>query len=1315
MKQKSLVLVLALVLVFVLGASAASLGTAFSYQGRLTDGGNPANGTYDVRFILYNADAGGSQIGVTVTNEDVTVSGGLFTTTIDFSSVVFTNEARWLEISVRPGTNTGAFTPLNPRQPLTPAPYALFAPSAQSAATATTADGVPWSGITGKPAGLDDGDNDTIYTAGAGLNLTGAQFSVSFGGSGAAGTASRSDHVHSGADITSGVVAEPRIDAAIARDSEILPAVLANDGAGSGLDADLWDGLDSAAFWRLGGNNLINPNTQFLGTTNNQSVEFRVNNARVLLLQPTTNAPNVIAGDSVNSVPFGTYGATISGGGSPFFTNLVAANHGTVGGGRGNEIHAGASWSTIAGGIANAILADATHSTIGGGQQNLIQTNATRSTISGGVQNSVQAGAGFSTIAGGSFNIISDNSNGAAIGGGQQNLIHTNSSDSTIGGGNRNTVQGSAGNSTIAGGTLNIVVGNSTAATIGGGSQNTNAGNYATIPGGFRNAALADFSFAAGNRAKANHSGSFVWADQVLIDFSSTAVNQFSVRANGGARFVTGGAGMTVDGSSVLAGTVSTTQLADGATLAEIADDDGPGSGLDADLVDGLNSTAFWKLAGNTGTTPGTDFLGTVDNQPLEVRVNNARVLRLEPTAVSPNIIAGFDANFVSGAVVGATIAGGGSSGFTNSVAADYSTIGGGRQNAILTNASRSTIAGGAGNNILSDSLYSTIGGGRFNTIQTNAIRATVAGGEGNTIQANSLQATISGGEGNMVLTNSGAATISGGFQNRAKGVSSVVAGGQQNAAIEFYASVGGGFANAASGPGSVIGGGTYNIVSNFYATVSGGQSNVAGGDFSFAAGRQAKALHPGAFVWADSIGTDFASSAINQFSVRAGGGVRLVTGGAGLTVDGAAVLSGTVGEAQLTDGATLAELSDDDGSGSGLDADLLDGLDSTAFWKLNGNSGTTPGTHFLGTADSQVLELKVNNSRALRLEPGTSPNVIGGFSGNLVAPGVVGAVIGGGGTNGFINQVTANHGTIGGGWANTNAGMNSTVGGGLNNSILTNTAAATIGGGAANFILTNSPFSTIGGGAQHRIQPNSTASTIGGGLNNAIQSNSADSTIGGGQLNRIEADSIRATIAGGSSSVIGTNSANSTIGGGNSHTVEANAANATIAGGSGNVITSNATGATIPGGALARARNYGQLAYASGGFGGASGNAQASQFVLRTTTANAVLTELFLDGSALRMVVPTNGVWSFDVLIVASGAAGASAGYQVRGVIENDGGTTALVGAVTETVLAEDDAAWDVTVSADDISDSLRVRVNGDAADSVRWVASVRTVEVIN
>lgn len=136
------------------------------------------------------------------------------------------------------------------------------------------------------------------------------------------------------------------------------------------------------------------------------------------------------------------------------------------------------------------------------------------------------------------------------------------------------------------------------------------------------------------------------------------------------------------------------------------------------------------------------------------------------------------------------------------------------------------------------------------------------------------------------------------------------------------------------------------------------------------------------------------------------------------------------------------------------------------AAWRLTGNSGTTAGTNFLGTTDNQALELKVNGERALRLEPLSfpetwGPNLIGGFSGNFVAGGLVGGTIGGGGQIGLVNRVTADFGTVGGGWNNVASGHAAVVDGGRGNTASGNQAS--LGGGRDN--TASGLFATIPGG----------------------------------------------------------------------------------------------------------------------------------------------------------------------------------------------------------------------------------------------------------
>lgn len=136
---------------FVLTANLATaqtpLDTAFSYQGRLSDGGGPANGVYDLGFRLYDAASGGSQIGTAVCYNDVVVANGLFTILLEFGAQ-FAGQERFLEIAVRGDTGLGCgnlagFVTLTPRQPLTAAPNALFALNASTADNATDLNGQP--------------------------------------------------------------------------------------------------------------------------------------------------------------------------------------------------------------------------------------------------------------------------------------------------------------------------------------------------------------------------------------------------------------------------------------------------------------------------------------------------------------------------------------------------------------------------------------------------------------------------------------------------------------------------------------------------------------------------------------------------------------------------------------------------------------------------------------------------------------------------------------------------------------------------------------------------------------------------------------------------------------------------------------------------------------------------------------------------------------------------------------------------------------------------------------------------------------------
>jgi hypothetical protein len=128
-------LLLAVTVLAISGADAFAQSTAFTYQGKLQDNQTPANGTYDLRFRLFDAASGGTQLGSTLCQDDVAVADGVFTVQLDFGSQFATTGDRYLEIEVRNDTgldcgSAAGFVVLAPRQQLTGTPFAIHANAA---------------------------------------------------------------------------------------------------------------------------------------------------------------------------------------------------------------------------------------------------------------------------------------------------------------------------------------------------------------------------------------------------------------------------------------------------------------------------------------------------------------------------------------------------------------------------------------------------------------------------------------------------------------------------------------------------------------------------------------------------------------------------------------------------------------------------------------------------------------------------------------------------------------------------------------------------------------------------------------------------------------------------------------------------------------------------------------------------------------------------------------------------------------------------------------------------------------------------------
>ncbi|MEI2725492.1 MAG: FG-GAP-like repeat-containing protein [Verrucomicrobiota bacterium] len=208
----------------------------------------------------------------------------------------------------------------------------------------------------------------------------------------------------------------------------------------------------------------------------------------------------------------------------------------------------------------------------------------------------------------------------------------------------------------------------------------------------------------------------------------------------------------------------------------------------------------------------------------------------------------------------------------------------------LTMNTNLSSVALGAGNT--ASAAFATVSGGTANN--ASATHATVSGGLQNT--ATGQQATVGGGYLNKASGER--SVVAGGYGNEASGYTAFLGAGLGNRVSGNYATLGGGDNNLASGGGAFVGGGSANQATNGFATVPGGEKNLAGGLYSFAAGRRAKALHEGAFVWADHQAADFASTTDDQFLIRALGGVGINTNnpnGAALAVNGNVIVTGTV------------------------------------------------------------------------------------------------------------------------------------------------------------------------------------------------------------------------------------------------------------------------------------------------------------------------------------------------------------------------------------------------------------------------------------
>ncbi len=149
-----------------------------------------------------------------------------------------------------------------------------------------------------------------------------------------------------------------------------------------------------------------------------------------------------------------------------------------------------------------------------------------------------------------------------------------------------------------------------------------------------------------------------------------------------------------------------------------------------------------------------------------------------------------------------------------------------------------------------------------------------------------------------------------------------------------------------------------------------------------------------------------------------------------------------------------------------------------------------------------------------------------------------------------------------------------------------------------------------------------------------------------------------------------------------------------------------------------AKTYNDYQHAKASVGFSnpGELGEAQYTNIIARKETEDNTPSKLLV-GEEGYVYLAANKMNTFRVLVVAASEDNTEgAAYEFKGLIKKDATTasTAIIGSVTKTVIAESVSAWDAAVTADTSNGALAITVSGESDKVIRWVAFIEMIEVL-
>jgi trimeric autotransporter adhesin len=136
---------------------------------------------------------------------------------------------------------------------------------------------------------------------------------------------------------------------------------------------------------------------------------------------------------------------------------------------------------------------------------------------------------------------------------------------------------------------------------------------------------------------------------------------------------------------------------------------------------------------------------------------------------------------------------------------------------------------------------------------------------------------------------------------------------------------------------------------------------------------------------------------------------------------------------------------------------------------------------------------------------------------------------------------------------------------------------------------------------------------------------------------------------------------------------------------------------------------------FAGGNFA-AAGDAQGGMYILRADTTDATATVLTTDnttpGTTDQIVAASDTCIMFSGTLVAmQNGAQDQGGWEIKGLLKNDGGTTTLVSSNIQTF--DDGNGWVVALTADNTNNALAITCTGEASHNIRWVANIQTSEV--